>query len=157
MNKEYSIREAGIQDIGPIKEILFNALKEYHIAIPNPYPVTDIDTIGRESTEYQAFILVKNESVIGFTILRPISEGCMELKRLYLTFFERGRGLGRMLLNCAIQYAQDNRSKTIRLETTSIFKEAVSLYKRNGFMLLKGVNKSPGHDLAFEKKLESSK
>jgi hypothetical protein len=33
------------------------------------------------------------------------------------------------------------------------FKEAVWLYKRNGFLELKEVQISPGHDLAFEKHL----
>ena len=97
--------------------------------------------------------MVKNECVIGFTILRPISEECIELKRLYLTFSERGRGLGRMLLDYAILYAVEKKVQTIRLETTSKFKEAVSLYQRNGFLVMKDVETSPGHDLALEKKL----
>ncbi len=42
-------------------------------------------------------------------------------------------------------------------EVDGSINKAVSLYKRNGFMLLKGVKKSPGHDLAFEKKLAPSK
>ncbi len=153
MNKEYSIREASAEDTEPIKAILFNALKEYQIAIPDPYPVTDIDTIGRESTEYQIFTLVKNESVIGFTVLRPISRDCLELKRLYLTSRQRGGGLGRMLLEYVVKYARDNKYQTIRLETTSKFKAAVSLYQRNGFLAMAAVETLPGHDLAFEKKL----
>lgn len=153
MNKEYSIREASAEDTEPIKAILFNALKEYQIAIPDPYPVTDIDTIGRENTEYQIFTLVKNESVIGFTVLRPISRDCLELKRLYLTSRQRGGGLGRMLLEYVVKYARDNKYQTIRLETTSKFKAAVSLYQRNGFLAMAAVETLPGHDLAFEKKL----
>ena len=149
-----TIRKAKVEDIDSIKAILFNALKEHQIAIPDNYPVIDINSIGRKNTEYATFVMVRDETVIGFIILRPISGDCIELKRLYLTFFEKGRGLGRMLMNYAIQYAQENRHKTIRLETTSKFKEAVSFYKRNGFRLLKGVDKSPGHDLAFEKRLE---
>ena len=153
MNKEYSISKASVEDIEPIKAILFKALKEYQIAIPDNYPVVDIDSIGRDSTEYQVFTLVKNESVIGFTILRPMSEGCVELKRLYLISSERGCGLGRMLLEFAIQYAKENKVQTIRLETTSKFKEAVSLYQRSGFLVMKEVETSPGHDLVFEKRL----
>ncbi len=34
------------------------------------------------------------------------------------------------------------------------FKEAVSLYKKHGFIELKDVEKAPGHDLAFEKMIE---
>jgi len=34
-----------------------------------------------------------------------------------------------------------------------VFKEAVLLYKEFGFMELKAVEKSPGHDLVFERNL----
>jgi GNAT superfamily N-acetyltransferase len=153
MKKEYSIRKARIENIEPVKSILFSALNEYQIAIPDPYPVTDIDSIGSESAEFKTFTLVKNESVIGFIILRSISEDCMELKRLYLSSLERGRGLGRMLLEYAIQYAREKKVQTMRLETTSKFKEAVSLYRKSGFSLMEDVETSPGHDLALEKKL----
>ena len=90
MKQELSIKEASSEDIETIKAILFNVLKEYQIALPDPCPVSDIDSIGSENAEFKVFALVKNESVIGFTILRPISEDCMELKRLYLTSLEKG-------------------------------------------------------------------
>ena len=58
-----------------------------------------------------------------------------------------------MLLGYAIQYARDKNARFIRLETTSKFKEAVSLYQRDGFLMMKDVESSPGHDLVFEKRL----
>jgi len=77
MNQDISIRKAETGDIGQIKKILFSALKEYKIALPDNYAATDIESID----------------------------------------------------------------------------EAVSLYKKFGFMEVKAVEKSPGHDLAFEKSL----
>jgi GNAT superfamily N-acetyltransferase len=74
--------------------------------------------------------------------------------QLYLTSSERGRKLGEFLLKYAINFAGKNNFKSIRLETTSKFKEAVSLYQKHGFTLLKGVEKAPGHDLAFEKSIK---
>ena len=44
MGKEYSIRKARVEDIEPIRVILFNALKEYQIEIPDPYNLTDAAT-----------------------------------------------------------------------------------------------------------------
>lgn len=67
------IRKARVEDIKPIKAILFNALNEYQIAIPDKYPVIDIDSIGSKNTANLAFVLIKDESVIGFIILRTIS------------------------------------------------------------------------------------
>ena len=154
MDKNISLRKAEIGDIKQIKEILFSSLKEYEIAIPDNYSVSDIDSIELKNDSQQVFVLVRNESVIGFVVLRPITENCIELKRLYLTSSERGRKLGEYLLNYAIKFAGKNNYKYIRLETTSKFKEAVSLYKRHGFMVLKEVEKTPGHDLEFEKNIK---
>jgi GNAT superfamily N-acetyltransferase len=154
MDINLSLRKAEIADIEQIKTILFSSLKEYEIALPDNYSVSDIDSIADRNSHEQVFVLVRSDSVIGFVVLRPIAADCIELKRLYLTSSERGRSLGKYLLNYAIDFAQRKNFKFIRLETTSKFKEAVSLYKRNGFLELKEVQKSPGHDLAFEKQLK---
>ena len=112
------------------------------------FPIAD-----RNSHE-QVFVLVRSDSVIGFIVLKPITADCIGLKRLYLASSERGRSFGKYLLNYAINFAKRKNFKFIRLETTSKFKEAVWLYKRNGFLELKEAQKAPGHDLAFEKYLK---
>ncbi len=153
MEKNIVLRKAVIGDIEQIKRILFSSLKEYEIAIPDNYSVSDIDSIYAKNKIEQVFVAVRGDSVIGFVVLKPITEESIELKRLYLTSTQRGQGLGKDLLNYTINYANENNYKYIRLETTSKFKEAVSLYKKHGFLELKDVEKSPGHDLALEKNL----
>ena len=153
MDKNISLRKAEIGDIEQIKAILFSSLKEYEIALPEDYSVSDIDSISNRNNHEQIFVLVRIDSVVGFVALGPITADCIELKRLYVTSSERGRGLGKYLLNYAINIARSKNFRFIRLETTSKFKEAVWLYKRNGFRELKGIEKAPGHDLAFEKYL----
>jgi GNAT superfamily N-acetyltransferase len=153
MDKANSLRKADIGDIEQIKAILFSSLKEYEIVIPDSYSVSDIDSIGAKNRTERVFVLVRNDFIIGFIILKPITADCIELKRLYLTSSERGQKLGEYLLNYAINFACKNNFKYIRLETTSKFKEAVSLYKKHGFTERKEVEKAPGHDLAFEKSL----
>jgi GNAT superfamily N-acetyltransferase len=154
MDKNISLRKAKIRDIVQIKAILFSSLKEYEIAVPDNYSVADIDSINAKNNIEQAFVLVRVDSVIGFVVLIPINEDCIELKRLYLTSSERGQKLGKYLLNYAINFAFKNCYRCIRLETTSKFEKAVALYKKHGFVELKDVRKAPGHDLAFEKILE---
>lgn len=153
MDKDISLRKADIADIEQIKTILFNSLKEYEIEIPHNYSVSDIDSIEAKNNIEEVFVLARNDFVIGFVILKPISADRIELKRLYLTASERGRKLGEHLLNHAINFACRNNFKYIRLETTSKFKEAVSLYTKHGFTVLKEAEKAPGHDLALEKSL----
>jgi GNAT superfamily N-acetyltransferase len=154
MDINISLRKAEIGDIKQIKAILFSSLKEYEISLADNYSVSDIDSIADRNRHEQVFVLDRSDSVIGFVVLRPIAADCIELKRLYLAASERGRGLGKCLLSYAINFAQRKNFKFIRLETTSKFKEAIRLYKRNGFLELKEVHISPGHDLAFEKYLK---
>ena len=151
MDDSISLKQAKIANIEQIKEILFYTLKEYEIAIPDTYSVCDIDSINVKNNSSHVFVLLRNISVIGFLVLRPITKDCIELKRLYLSSSERGQRLGVYLLNYAIDFAQKNQYKSMRLETTSRFKEAVSLYKKFGFIVLNGVEKAPEHDLVFEK------
>ena len=151
MDKDISVRKAEPENIEQIKEILFSSLEEYKIAVPENYSVSDIDAINLENNRSRVFVLLRDVFVIGFIVLRPITKECVELKRLYLTPSERGRGLGAYLLNYAVHFAQKNKYRSIRLETTSKFKEAVSLYEKYGFRVLKGAEKAPGHDLVFEK------
>jgi len=154
MDKNISLRKAEIRDIDRIKAILFRSLEEYEISIPENYSVSDIDSINDKNNIEKIFVLIRENSVIGFIVLIPINKDCIELKRLYLTSSERGQKLGNYLLENAIKFAAEDNYKCIRLETTSKFEAAVSLYKKHGFTELKGVEKAPGHDLAFEKRIE---
>ena len=153
MDKNISLRKANAGDIEQIKAILFNSLHEYEIAIPDNYDVSDIDAIAAADHVDDVFVLARDDVVIGFVLLKPINADCIELKRLYLTSSQRGRRLGAFLMKHAINFAGENNFTFIRLETTSKFKEAVSLYQKYGFTELKGVEKAPGHDLVFEKSL----
>ena len=157
MDTGISVKIAETENIEQIKEILFGALEEYNIAIPDNYSVSDIDSINLGNNSNWVFVLLREDSVIGFIVLRPITRDCIELKRLYLTSSERGRGLGKYLLNYVIHFAQKNKYRSIRLETTSKFKEAVSLYEKYGFNVLNDTEKAHGHDLAFEKLFAQAK
>lgn len=147
------MRAATVGDIEPIKAILLGTLEEYGLTIPEDYPVSDIDSVGIQNSVESVFVLEKATVVIGFIVLRPMTATGIELKRLYLTPSERGQGLGRFLLNYAVDFAIKSGRQFVQLETTSKFKEAVSLYKQNGFVELKGIQTAPGHDLAFRKAL----
>lgn len=155
MDMHIILRKAEFRDIEQIRAILFSSLNEYEIAVSDNYSVADIDSIDGRNNSEKVFVLARDDSVIGFVILIPIDEDSIELKRLYLTPSARGQKLGKYLLNYAIDFAAKNSYRCIRLETTSKFKEAVSLYKKHGFIEMKNVEKAPGHDLAFEKILKS--
>ncbi len=151
MEKNISYRRAEATDIERIKEILFNTLHEYKIALPDNYSVADIDNLASDNYIGCAFVLLRDDVVIGFVVLRPFDNDSIELKRFYLASSERKKGLGMLLLKCSLNYAKEGNYKYIRLETTSKYKEAVVFYRKNGFYEMPEVKTTPGHDLAFGK------
>jgi putative acetyltransferase len=156
MNQErVTSRRADSRDSDAIKLILQKTLKEYEIKLPENYSFSDIENLeeeyldsGREFT-----VLLRDQNIIGFFALLPADNNQVELKRLYLTAAERGKGLGKYLLESALGKAGKSGHHRIYLETTSKFKEAVGLYQKYGFKTNAGATLSPGHDIGLAKNL----
>jgi len=80
------------------------------------------------------FIALEDENPMGCVALRPFDAGSTaELKRLYVRPEARGKGLGLLLTNTAIQRARKAGYRAIRLDTLSTMKDAQQLYRRLGF------------------------
>lgn len=61
------------------------------------------------------------------------SQTVCELRRLYLAYKVRHRGLGRVLLHRVVDWARARGFETMDLFTAPVLKEAVQLYERFGF------------------------
>ena len=64
----------------------------------------------------------------------------IELKKLYLVPAARGRGLGRVALSRVVDGARREGARTVVLETAAILKEANELYRRFGFVPVRGAD-----------------
>jgi DNA-binding MarR family transcriptional regulator/GNAT superfamily N-acetyltransferase len=75
------------------------------------------------------------------------------LKRMWVASSARGLGLGRRMLIALEAEARDLGATTVRLETNRALTEAISLYRRSGYIDVAPFNSDPYADFWFEKQL----
>lgn len=97
--------------------------------------------------------LVEEDKVIGTVGLKKIDDVTVELKALYLDPDYRGRGLGTRLIDQAIDDARKLGCKAIVLDSMSIYKDALKLYEKTGFVRTERFNDNPYADIFMRKDL----
>ena len=144
-------RRALNSDFEAIQNILKVTFKEYEINLPDNYFFSDVENLEEHylSKNGEFIVLSRKQQLIGFFALLPSDNNLIELKRLYLIANERGKGLGKYLLNMAIRLAKESGNSQLFLETTSKFFEAVGLYRKFGFIKHVGAKVSRGHDIGL--------
>ena len=151
------LRPANNKDCEKVTELVYGVLKEYNL---KPDPVaTDADIKDIVHSYFErggAFYVLeeKDGSIIGAYGLYPADGKTCELRKMYLYSSYRGKGLGKLLLEDALSRARQIGFKKMTLETASVLKEAISLYKSYGFVEYEPEHLSSRCDQAFVLELE---
>ena len=82
---------------------------------------------------------------VGIRPLKSFDDSVCELQKMYSLPKIRGRGFGQKLLNRCLESAQKFRFERCYIETIESLKNAVILYKRNGFLPIGGPMGNTGH------------
>lgn len=151
------LRPANNKDCKEVTELVYSILKEYNLE-PDP-AVTDVDIKNIEHSYFErggAFYVLeeKDGSIIGAYGLYPVDKQTCELRKMYLYSSHRGKGLGKLLLEDALSKARQIGFKKMTLETASVLKEAISLYKSYGFVEYEPEHLSSRCNQAFILELE---
>jgi putative acetyltransferase len=139
MNKKPwpTLRLAKNKDCCSIASLVYSILGEYGL---KPDPVcTDADIKDVELSYFDrggVFFVLETEdgSIIGAYGLYLMDEQTCELRKMYLERAHRGKGLGKFLLEDALSKARQLGFERMVLETASVLKEAIALYKSYGFV-----------------------
>jgi GNAT superfamily N-acetyltransferase len=133
----YRQRDARRGDEPEVRRIVFAVLAEYGLS-PDPAG-TDADLVDLVASYVNrggAFRIVENEQgeIVGCGGLYRLSEAEAEIRKMYLLPAVRGQGIGRALLEDLIAAARQRGCSRVSLETASVLKEAMALYRRFGFV-----------------------
>jgi GNAT superfamily N-acetyltransferase len=119
-----------------VRELVFGVLEEYGLAADAACTDRDLfDIEGSYAARGGCFELLVDEEgrLAGCYGLWPVDSALCELRKMYLRRDLRGRGLGKAILGRALERANSLGFRRVQLETASVLKEAISLYRSFGF------------------------
>jgi len=121
-------------------------------------PTRGISADAPELTWPAGFLLVARirDRAIGCVGLKLHADAPAEMKRMWVAREARGLGVGRRLLAEVETHARAAGVKVIHLETNGTLREAIELYRRNGYAEVAPFNREPYAHHWFEKRLGQS-
>ncbi len=93
-------------------------------------------------------IAERNGEIVGGGGIFPspgLPQHTCELVKMYLKATDRGKGLGKLLINKCLEFATNSGYKQVYIETMPELKKAVAVYERFGFEFLNGPLGNTGH------------
>ena len=154
--QDFWLRDWQKSDRNAAAQVISTVLAEY--GLPWQPTEADRDVIEVEQAYLQAggefWVVEFKGDIVGTAAYYPIIRGeqAVEIRKMYLLPQVRGQGLGRYLLQQLENAIVKKGFKEIWLETASVLKEAVVLYKNNGYQPA-SVVETARCDLVFRKKL----
>ena len=147
----YNIRNIQPADNALLARIVRDTLAEFGANHPNTVyydPTTDAlyELFQKEGAAY--FVAEINGEIVGGGGIYPtdgLPADTCELVKMYLLPHARGGGLGRILIEKSLAYAEQAGYKNVYLETMPELKQALKVYARFGFGYLTGPMGNSGH------------
>ena len=147
-----NIRPATNSDSERAKYVVFSVLKEYGLQPDSSGIDQDIDLIEETYFCDDGFfgVVEVDGSIVATFGLQKVNTTTCELRKMYLLSCQRGRGLGKKIIEFALAKAKELGYSHVILETASPLKEAINLYKKYGFKHYTPEHLSWRCDQAFE-------
>ena len=149
---DFRFRDAVASDGPAIRAVVFAVLAEYGLAADPATTDSDLQDVAASYTTRGGIfrvLLSPADEIVGCGGLYPIDREEAEIRKMYFLKVARGHGLGRWLLQDLVEAARVLGYKRVRLETASVLKEAIALYRSFGFVAMAGRHLSNRCDQAY--------
>ncbi|WP_445749727.1 GNAT family N-acetyltransferase [Polaribacter sp.] len=141
-NNEFIIREIQQKDNAALAKVVRNVILEMGApTVGTAYEdkATDqlFETYQKERATY--FVLEHNQKVLGGAGIAQLDNfdgNVCELQKMYFLPEARGKGLGSKMITICLEKAKEFGFESCYLETLPYMKDAMKLYKKNGFQNL---------------------
>ncbi len=148
---EISIRTIRPGDNPELANIIRNTLAEFGANHPGTVYYDDttdhlFELFQKKGSVY--YVAESNGSLLGGGGIFPsdgLAEDTCELVKMYLLPEGRGKGLGKLLIEKALDFAKAAGYKYVYLETMPELQKAMSVYEKFGFKYLDGPMGNTGH------------
>ena len=148
----YKLRPARNADRSAIERLVFGILAEFGLRADPGGTDSDLaDIQGEYISRGGAFDVLVSDGgdIVGSVGLYQLTASICELRKMYLATSLRGQGLGRRLLEHALERAKELGYSRVELETASVLKDAIALYERYGFRRLEREHVASRCDAAY--------
>jgi putative acetyltransferase len=154
-----TLREATNADTPAIRDLVFGVLESCGLKADPATTDNDLENIEQNYLQSGGAFTVLEEAgrIVGSYGLLRIDDDECELRKMYLHAEYRGRGLGKQLLEHALERAKQLEFRAIRLETASVLKEAIALYRAYGFEPYAASHLSARCDQAYRQIIQDPK
>ncbi len=147
-----TFRSATNTDREAIESLIFGILRAHGLE-PSPEStdadLADIEGFYSEGTGFFDVLVNADDQIWGTVAIHRSEDDLCELRKMYLAEEARGRGLGRRLVDHAIDRAREMGFKRMWLETADSLKTARKLYESYGFRVFEPPHKSARCDFAM--------
>lgn len=97
----------------------------------------------------QLYLALMKDEITGCVAFYRLSEGICELKRLYVRPAFQGHGIGKLLMQRALDDAKSLHYRIMRLDSLRRLTSAEPLYTKFGFTEIAAFNNSPLDDVYY--------
>ena len=103
--------------------------------------------------EGAAYIIRKNNTAVACIAVRKLENNIAEIKRMFVRKTVRGKGYGKLLLDCALIACHELGYERVRLDTLDYMKPAIKTYKSAGFYEIPPYRHNPFDNAVFMEKV----
>jgi putative acetyltransferase len=134
MESEIHIRLFQPEDQTAAKTLILEGLRERWNAL-DPFKNPDLEDIGTSYARGIFRVAVLEGRIVGTGALIPHAGETAEICRMSVARPFRRRGIGGAILRRLLEDAESAGYRTIILETTSTWEDAVAFYRKHGFRM----------------------